>query len=225
MRSGDDYVILHPAVIRVCHWIWAAGILLLIGSGFQIYNQEPLFDFYFPSYLIIGNGDESVAVHNDIGLAAALLVHFFAMWLLFTSLSVYVAYGLVKGHFRRKFLPIWPKQVIGDVFDFLRGRLSHDLGTRNAVQKLLYTFAVVAMAMMVWSGLVLWKPIQFYELSIPLGGYDIARYVHFFGMVAIVLFIIVHVALTLMVPKVLPPMITGRARRDQVEAHAQGETP
>ena len=64
---------------------------------------------------------------------------------------------------------------------------------------------------MLLSGLVLWKPVQFHELSLLMGQYEGARYVHFFGMVGIVLFLIVHIALTLLVPKVLLPMITGRA--------------
>ena len=129
----------------------------------------------------------------------------------------------MTGHFRRKFLPIWPRQVIADVLEFLRGHLAHDLGMRNAVQRLLYSFAVLAMIVMIWSGLVLWKPTQLQELGFVMGGYEGARYVHFFGMVGIVLFIVVHVALTLLVPKVLPPMITGRARLVALSPHAPGE--
>ena len=67
------------------------------------------------------------------------------------------------------------------------------------------------MLLMVLSGLVLWKPVQFHELSLLMGQYEGARYVHFFGMVGIVLFLVVHIVLTLLVPKVLLPMITGRA--------------
>ena len=69
----------------------------------------------------------------------------------------------------------------------------------------------LAMMLMVLSGLVLWKPVQFHELGLIMGQYEGARYVHFFGMVGIVLFLVVHIALTLLVPKVLLPMITGRA--------------
>jgi thiosulfate reductase cytochrome b subunit len=221
-----DYVILHSRVVRYAHWCWALGIIILIGSGWQIYNQEPLFEHVaFPVWATIGLGSWAGAerVHNDIGLAGALLWHFAAMWLLFMSLVVYIIYGIVSGHFRRKFLPVWPSEIIANMRDFFRGRLDHELGARNAVQKLLYTFAVAMMIVMVWSGLVLWKPVQFEELGVPLGDYEGARYVHFFGMAGIVLFIVVHVALTLLVPKVLPPMITGRARRSQVAAQASGE--
>ena len=108
--------------------------------------------------------------------------------------------------------------------DFLRGRLPHEIGTRNAVQKLLYVFALVMMMVMILSGLVLWKPVQFHELGLIMGEYEGARYVHFFGMAGIVLFLVVHILLTLLVPKVLPPMITGRAPREAVAANQPGGT-
>src|SRR5262249_51598150 len=113
MAKDSNYVVLHSGFVRWTHWAWAIGIVLLIGSGFEVYNHEPLFDFYFPQYLIIGNGENTNRLHNDDGLAAALMVHFFAMWLLFLSLVVYVTYGFVSGHFRKEFLPIWPRQIIG----------------------------------------------------------------------------------------------------------------
>jgi thiosulfate reductase cytochrome b subunit len=225
MKAQDDYVVLHPRIVRIAHWTWTLGVIILIGSGWRIYNQEPLFEHLtFPVWLTIG-GDYAGAerVHNDFGLAGALLWHFAAMWLLFLSLVSYVVYGIVSGHFRRRFLPIWPRQVIADISDFLRGHLDHELGARNAVQKLLYAFAILMMIVMVWSGLVLWKPVQFEAISGPLGDYEGARFMHFFGMAGLVLFIIVHVALTLLVPKVLPPMITGRARASVVAAQAKGD--
>ena len=226
MRTDSEYIILHPRIVRYAHWCWALGVIILIGSGWQIYNQEPLFAFFtFPSWATIGLGSYESAerVHNDIGLAGALLWHFAAMWLLFISLTVFVIYGFVSGHFRKHFLPIWPSQVFADVQAALRGQLDHQLGVRNAVQKLLYVGAVLLMLLMLWSGLVLWKPVQFEEIGVPLGNYEGARYVHFFGMAGIALFIIVHIALTLLVPKVLPPMITGRARRSAVAVQAQGD--
>jgi thiosulfate reductase cytochrome b subunit len=223
---SKDYVVLHARVVRYAHWCWALGVIILIGSGWQIYNQEPIFPgFTFPAWATIGLGSDEGAerVHNDIGLAGALLWHFAAMWLLFISITVYVIYGVVSGHFRKKFLPIWPSQILHDIGDFFRGHLDHELGARNAIQKLLYTFAVCTMILMVWTGLVLWKPVQFDFLGAPIGEYEGARYLHFFGMAGIVLFIIVHVALTILVPKVLPPMITGKARREAVAAELRGE--
>jgi thiosulfate reductase cytochrome b subunit len=60
------------------------------------------------------------------------------------------------------------------------------------------------------SGLSIWKPVQFQELTALFGGYDVACYVHFFAMAAIVGFLAVHVALALLVPKSLRAMVTGK---------------
>jgi thiosulfate reductase cytochrome b subunit len=213
MQSDKHTPVLHPLIVRITHWTWALGVLLLIGSGLRIYESDPVFESVaFPVWITLGGSYEDTnRLHNDFGLAAALLWHFAAMWLLFAGLVVFVAWGFWSGHFRRKYVPVTVAEVIGNATDFLKGRLAHDLGTRNAIQKLLYAFALLMMALMLLSGLVLWKPVQFHELSLLMGQYEGARYVHFFGMVGIVLFLIVHIVLTLLVPKVLLPMITGRA--------------
>jgi thiosulfate reductase cytochrome b subunit len=211
--QNDKDTVLHPAIVRITHWTWALGVLILIGSGLRIYESDPVFESVsFPVWITLGGSYEDTnKLHNDFGLAAALLWHFAAMWLLFAGLLTFVVYALVSGHFRRKYAPITVQEVTSNVGDFLKGRLAHDIGVRNAVQKLLYAFALCAMLAMVLSGLVLWKPVQFHQLSLIMGEYEGARYVHFFGMVGIVLFLVVHIALTLLVPKVLLPMITGRA--------------
>jgi thiosulfate reductase cytochrome b subunit len=152
--------------------------------------------------------------HNEEGLAGALQWHFAAMWLLFINLLVYIVYGLVSGHFRRALLPIRPRDIVRDLGAALSGHLVHKVGERNAVQKAMYIGVVTVIVLTVLSGLSIWKPVQFQELTALFGGYDVARYVHFFCMAGIVLFTAVHLALTALVPKVLPPMITGRAKVD-----------
>jgi thiosulfate reductase cytochrome b subunit len=132
------------------------------------------------------------------------------MWLLFASLTTYLVYGVVSGHLRRSLLPVRPHEVLHDLLMALRGRLAHNLGERNAVQKAMYVGVLCLIVLVVLSGLSIWKPAQFQELTALFGGYDAARYVHFFCMAAIVPFLIVHLLLTLLVPKVLPPMITRR---------------
>jgi thiosulfate reductase cytochrome b subunit len=93
----------------------------------------------------------------------------------------------------------------------LRFRLPHD-GTRyNAVQRLLYVLSGCGIALAIVSGLAIWKPVQLYPLTCLLGGYEIARRVHFLAMAGIAAFIIVHLALVAIVPRTLRPMLTGRA--------------
>ncbi len=191
---------IHPAWVRVCHWINAIAILVMIGSGWQIYDASPLFNFTFPRSIALGNW-----------LAGALQWHFAAMWVLVINGIVYVTLGIVTGRFRRKLLPIYPSQVIADIKAALAFKLEHDdLSHYNAVQKVLYVGIMLCGIVIVLSGLSIWKPVQFQELTALFGGYDVARYVHFFAMAAIVAFLIVHVALALIVPKSLRAMIAGR---------------
>ena len=194
-------VAIHPRWVRVCHWINAIAILVMIGSGWQVYNASPLFhSLQFSKHIALGEW-----------LGGALLWHFASMWVLVTNGVVYVTLGIVSGRFRRKLLPIYPSEVAADAKAALTFRLSHDdLTHYNAVQKLLYAGVIVTGVLIVLSGLSIWKPVQFQELAALFGGYDFARYVHFVCMVAIVSFLIVHVALALVVPKTLRAIIGGR---------------
>jgi len=192
------------------------AIFIMIGSGWRIYNSEPLFDFTFPVWMTLGGSPEiSQHWHNEEGLAGALQWHFAAMWLLFVNMLVYLVYGLTSGHFRRTMLPIRPQAIFHDLRAALGGQLVHRVGERNAVQRALYVGVITVIVLTVLSGLGIWKPVQFQELTAAFGGYDAARYVHFFCMTAIVLFLAIHLTLTALVPKVLPPMITGRTGRRQ----------
>jgi thiosulfate reductase cytochrome b subunit len=192
--------IIHPRWVRICHWINALAIVVMIGSGWQIYNASPLFGFTFPGSITLGGW-----------LAGALLWHFAAMWVFVLNGIIYVTLGILTGRFRRKLLPIRPAEVISDVRAALTFTLAHDdLSHYNAVQKLLYSGVILAGIVIVLSGLSIWKPVQFQELTTLFGGYDTARYVHFFAMAAIVGFLVVHIALALIVPKSLRAMVTGR---------------
>ena len=191
---------IHPSWVRICHWVNALAMLVMIGSGWQIYDASPLFNFTFPRQIALGNW-----------LAGAIMWHFAAMWVLVVNGIVYVALGFATGRFRRKLLPIYPFKVLNDTKAALTFKLSHDdLSNYNSVQKLLYAGIIVTSIVVVLSGLSIWKPVQFQELTALFGGYDTARYVHFFAMAAIVGFLVVHVTLALIVPKSLRAMVTGR---------------
>src|SRR5206468_293735 len=192
--------VIQPAWVRTVHWINAVAMILMIMSGWQIYNASPLFSFKFPGSITLGGW-----------LGGALLWHFAAMWLLMLNGLVYVVLGLASGRFRKKLLPITPAGVISDTRAALTGKLAHDDLTKyNYVQKLLYAGIIIIGVLIVLSGLSIWKPVQLQWLTALFGGYEAARYVHFFCMAAIVAFMVVHVALALLVPKSLRAMIIGR---------------
>ena len=192
--------VIHPVWVRVTHWINVVAMVVMIGSGWEIYNASPLFPFRFPRSITLGGW-----------LAGALLWHFAAMWLLAVNGLVYVVLGIVTGRFRRKLVPIRPGDVLADARAALTGKLAHDdLAVYNAVQKLLYIGVILAGIVIVLSGVAIWKPVQLQELTALFGGYDAARYVHFFAMAAIVGFLVVHVIMAVLVPKSLRAIISGR---------------
>ncbi|MBX9647438.1 MAG: cytochrome b/b6 domain-containing protein [Xanthobacteraceae bacterium] len=198
--SATPTKVIQPAWVRALHWTNAVAMVLMIMSGWQIYNASPLFSFTFPHSITLGGW-----------LGGALLWHFAAMWLLMVNGLIYLALGLATGRFRKKLLPITPSGVISDTRAALIGKLSHDdLSKYNYVQKLLYAGIIVVGIVIVLSGLSMWKPVQLQWLTALFGGYNVARYVHFICMAAIVAFMVVHVALALLVPKSLRAMIIGR---------------
>lgn len=202
----------HPLTRRIFHWVLALSILAMIGSGWRIYNASPIFPFTFPEWITLGGDVQtSLARHGDPGVASAIAWHFAAMWTLVVSYLLFLLAGFVTGHFRRDFLPVGPVSIMRDFVAAATLRLGHRLGEYNAVQKATYLGVLTLVAVMILSGIAIWKPVQTYPLELPFGGFQGARLVHFIVMVGIVLFILVHVGLTLIVPRTLLAMVVGRA--------------
>jgi thiosulfate reductase cytochrome b subunit len=193
--------VIQPAWVRVMHWINAVAIILMIMSGLQVYNASPLFrSLTFSKTITLGDW-----------LGGALLWHFAAMWLLMINGLAYLITGFATRRFKKKLFPISPRGVISDALAAMTFKLSHDdLSKYNQVQKVLYAGIILVGIVIVLSGLSMWKPVQLHYLVALFGGYDIARYVHFFCMSAIVAFMAIHVLLALLVPKSLRAMIIGR---------------
>lgn len=198
-----QWIRVHPAVVRITHWINVLALLLMLASGWRIYNASPLFDFRFPPELTLGGW-----------LGGALQWHFAAMWLLAANGLVYLGYGLASGHFRRRLWPIPPRAVLADIGAALRGRLAHaDLSVYNAAQRAAYATLIAALVVLVLSGLAIWKPVQLQELAALMGGYEGARWVHFCAMALTAGVVLVHVLMVGLVPRTLPTMISGRLKR------------
>jgi len=197
---NSDTKIIHPIWLRVNHWINLVAVTLLVLSGWRIYNASPIFSFNIPSQITLGGW-----------LGGALLWHFAAMWLLFFNGLMYLFLNIVTGRLKTKFFPIRIRDLIRDLIAALKGKLSHDsLSEYNTVQKLAYLFVIVDIILLVLSGLVVWKSVQFPHLRELMAGYDNARIVHFLAMSGLVAFVAVHVVMVALVPKTLIIMIRGR---------------
>ncbi|MNF82745.1 cytochrome b/b6 domain-containing protein [Pseudomonas sp. BF-R-01] len=190
----------HPRWLRLTHWLNALAVLVMVTSGWRIYNASPLYDFSFPKGITLGGW-----------LGGALQWHFAAMWFLAINGLVYLIINLVSGRLSRRFFPVSPKGVLQDLWAALRGRLGHaDLSHYNQVQRLAYLFVMLDITLLVVSGLVLWKSVQFPLLRELLGGYEAARHVHFIAMALLVAFVAVHLVMVALVPKTLLAMIISR---------------
>jgi thiosulfate reductase cytochrome b subunit len=203
----------HPALVRLAHWLQALAIFIMIGSGWRIYNSVPIFgDYRFPTWATLG-GDPPIAkiAHMDPGVANALNWHFTGMWLLAASYLLFLAHGLLSGHFRRDLLPLRPQDFLRDFVAAATFRLGHRLGEYNAVQRAFYWGVLIAVLIMILSGLAIWKPVQLSWLTACFGGYPAARVIHFLFMAAICGFILIHITLVALVPKTLQAMVFGQA--------------
>lgn len=190
----------HPRWLRLTHWLNALAVLVMVTSGWRIYNASPLYDFSFPASITLGGW-----------LGGALQWHFAAMWFLAINGLVYLIINLASGRLFRRFFPLSPKGLVHDLWAALRGRLGHaDLSHYNQVQRLAYLFVMVDITLLVISGLVMWKSVQFPLLRELMGGYDAARHVHFIAMSLLMAFVAVHLVMVALVPKTLLAMIVGR---------------
>jgi thiosulfate reductase cytochrome b subunit len=191
---------IHPAWLRASHWLNVVAVVVMVGSGWRIYNAAPIFDFRFPRELALGGW-----------LGGGLLWHFAGMWLLTLNGLFYLSLNVFSGRFKRKFLPLQPTVVWRDLRAALRGRLSHaDPRHYNGLQRVAYLGAVLDLFVLVLSGLVLWKSVQFPGLRELMGGYEAARRIHFIAMATLVAFVAGHLLMVAVVPRSLIAMVRGR---------------
>ena len=129
----DKNLIIHPGWLRATHWINAFAVLLLVTSGWRIYNASPFFPFSIPSDLTLGGW-----------LGGALQWHFFAMWLLLINGIVYLLINVLSGRLSRRFFPISLKAFLLDMAAALKGKLAHaDPRKYNTVQRVAYLFVML----------------------------------------------------------------------------------
>lgn len=198
--------LIHPLFVRVTHWINAFAAIAMLMSGLRIYNAAPLYGFLFPPDVTLGGW-----------LAGALSWHFAVMWLLVLNGLAYLAYGIFSGHFVRKLLNIGAMAAYRNIKLEMKMLLVHGTGEYNIVQRVLYVIVIWDVALLFFSGLALWKPVQFHGLTALFGGYDQARHIHFLGMSILVIFLIIHVSVAFAIKGTIKSMFTGRLTKAQTE--------
>ncbi len=191
---------IHPLWLRLTHWFNAVAVTILTMSGWRIYNAAPFFDFLIPKQITLGGW-----------LGGAIQWHFAAMWLLAGNGVAYLLCNLASGRLWRRFFPLSARAFAQDLLAAVHGRLSHaDPARYNTVQRTAYLFVIVDTLLLVLSGLVLWKSVQFPSLRELLGGYEAARRVHFLAMSTLLEFVVVHLTMVALLPRTLLAMIRGR---------------
>ncbi|MER1978528.1 cytochrome b/b6 domain-containing protein [Pseudocitrobacter faecalis] len=191
---------IHPLWLRISHWINALVMLMMITSGWRIYNASPLFNFNFPGAFTLGGW-----------LGGALQWHFAAMWLFVLNGVFYLICNISTGRIRQMYWPLSLTELLRDISLTASGKLSHnDISKYNMIQKIAYIGVVVLSILAFLSGLVIWKSVQFPLLRELMGGYESARLVHFTCMSLVIFFTAIHLVMVVLVPKTFIAMIRGR---------------
>jgi Ni/Fe-hydrogenase b-type cytochrome subunit len=181
----------HPAVVRLSHWFAATAIALLVASGLEIFAAFPSFGDKIP--------EQDLPVPPDVvrlggWLGGALQWHLTLAWVFIATGLVYVAYQVASGNYRQVLFSradvrgVWP--MVRHYFFF--GPRPAQTETYNPLQKLAYSTALALGAVLMATGLALWKPVQFSGLLAMMGGIRLTRLWHFAAMAGLLAFIPGH---------------------------------
>jgi Ni/Fe-hydrogenase b-type cytochrome subunit len=182
----------HPLVVRIAHWLNAVALLVMITSGWRIFLAFPSFGPKIPQQNFAIIPPPGITLGGWLG--GALQWHFTFMWIFVGSGVLYVVYQFVSGHWRQVlFLPrdikgVWPMAR----HYFLFGKKPPVDAAYNPLQKLAYTSTIFFGVLSTLTGMVMFKPAQFWWLAWPMGGYHYARIWHFVSMCGFVAFIPGH---------------------------------
>ncbi|MEO7218135.1 MAG: cytochrome b/b6 domain-containing protein [Gemmatimonadaceae bacterium] len=204
----------HHWFVRLTHWVNAVALVIMIGSGLQIFNAYPMFarrGATFCCYPFAGNPIPHWATFGG-WLAGARNWHFAMMWLFIVNGIAYMIFIYLHGEWR----DLVPRR--GDVRDswemvkfylFIRGNHPRQ-GKHNALQKFTYFAIPILSALAVITGLAVWKPVSFALLTNAMGGYVYARYWHFLVMLSLVALSAIHIFMVLVVdPFSIRSIVTG----------------
>ncbi|MBC7896117.1 MAG: cytochrome b/b6 domain-containing protein [Cytophagaceae bacterium] len=204
----------HHWIVRLTHWVNAAAIVIMAGSGLRIFNAYPRFARKGETFCCYPFEGTPIPDAFTFGawLGGARNWHFAMMWVLFLNGLLYIGFIYLHGEWR----DLAPRRGdIRDAWEMIKFyafvRPDHPRqGKHNALQKGTYFLLPWLALAAILSGIAIWKPVQLSWLTALFGGYVWARFVHFVVMALILLLSVVHVVMVFAVdPFSLRSMITG----------------
>jgi thiosulfate reductase cytochrome b subunit len=223
----------HSLLVRVTHWVTMLCFLGLLLSGVEILIShprfywgetgniltKPLFKLPIPSSRTLVPTGYGYVLPDQNGWSRYL--HFQAAWVVVLTGLLYAISGLLTGHLRKDLLPgrvelSWRgiSSVIANHLRFERPSEAQ-AWSYNVLQRLTYLFVIfILFPLVIWTGLAM-SPA--FVSAVPatvnlLGGQQSARTIHFFVSLALLIFVLVHVAMVFRAGfrSRMRAMITGR---------------
>jgi len=187
----------HPLAIRWLHWINFPLLTVMIFSGMLIYWSNAVYGIWIGPYEIFHFFP--TAFYETLGipfrLAEGMQIHFFFMWLFAANGVIYVVYLIASGEWR-SILPVLGSLKRAALVTLHDARIVKKLpaqGKYNDAQRIAYTSVILMGAGSILTGLAIYKPLQLAWLTSIFGGYDWARWMHFWLTILFVAFFVVHV--------------------------------
>jgi len=188
----------HPLAIRWFHWINFPILFIMIWSGLRIYWAEPVYRVGLGDWTAFQFSRSVLYDRLDLSrnLAEGMGFHFLFAWIFTINGILYVLFLAFSGEWRKlvpnrkSFREAW--QVVQH--DLHLTKTAPPQGKFNAAQRLTYTGVIVMGFAAFVTGMAIYKPVQFSWLVSLCGGYQAARFEHFWIMILFFLFFLVHVA-------------------------------
>src|SRR5271168_968026 len=206
-----------PAAIRLAHWINIPLIIIMAGSGLEIFAAYPALGPQGAQYKWYPFQNDAPPSWLRFGgwLAGARHWHFAIAWFLILNGIIYLIYMIASGEWRRRvFIPTRDTSNALAMFAYyLRIRKTpppEDF--YNGLQRVAYTSAILFGVIVVLSGIAIYKPVQLYWITAAFGGYDVARVVHLSCLVLLASFTATHLVLVALHPRTVITMVTGGQR-------------
>ena len=201
----------HPRAIRWMHWINFPLLSIMIWSGLLIYWTDSIPPYQHPHEVYrVGVGQWTLfrlfpdwfwnLLHAPFQLTTGMGWHFLTMWFFAVNGIAYVLYLAISGEWR----VMWPRwisfrdAVQVTLYDlhlpWARRKGLPSQGKYNGAQRIAYSTVTLMGGGSLLTGLAIYKPTQTHWLTTLLGGYEMARWLHFWLTIGFCGFFVIHIA-------------------------------